>query len=179
MIDTHPTILISNGHYFNFDEPEHSAFDIQTIAHALSHLCRFTGHTYGFFSVSQHSVLVSELVEPEHAFAGLLHDAAEAFLGDVARPLKQRLPDYQAIEARVEAAVLAHFGLPYPMAPEVHRADRVALYIEQRDLLPAHHDDGHWEALLGFESNHPRIFPHSPAVAKAAFLKRYYELAGR
>jgi 5'-deoxynucleotidase YfbR-like HD superfamily hydrolase len=170
------------GRYFNFMTPEQSHFDINDVAHALSNICRFCGHTQRFYSVAQHSVYVSMLVPPEDALAGLLHDASEAFVGDVAKPLKRLLPDYSVIEARVERAVFERFGLPHKLPVSVKIADRYMLHVEQRDLM-AKHDDV-WEASRDAEESAAplpvdfpdRIIPMLPDEAKVFFLQRYEAL---
>ena len=166
-----PRILTVNGSYFELITPVFSVIDINTIAHALSNLCRFTGHTSEFYSVAQHSYHASFLVPDEYALEALLHDAAEAYIGDVATPLKRLLADYEVIERKVEQAVAAHFNLMLPMSEHVHRADQIMLATEKRDLMPQTNED--WFAGTDIKPLADRITPVPPNVAKRMFLDRY------
>jgi len=187
-----PDILTNSGIYFNLLEPEKNEYRIRDIAHALSHICRFTGHTREFYSVAQHCVLASREMEKctkvwaksgepalhpsKLAMAALLHDSAEAYLGDVASPLKQLLPEYKAIEHRVEVALFYSFGLQLPMPPSVKQIDIAMLATERRDLMPPH--SGEWTILEGSEPLPEIINPWGPGKACREFLKRWEELGG-
>src|SRR5580692_3573951 len=100
---------------------------IEDIAHGLSMLCRFAGQCRFFFSVAEHSIAVARLLPTNLELFGLLHDASEAYLADLPRPVKAGLPEYKAIEARVERVIAEKLGLPFPMAPEVKAADQALL----------------------------------------------------
>lgn len=171
-----PNILTAAGRYFDFLAPERSEIGIEEIAHALSQICRFTGHTREFYSVAEHSVHVSRLVPPGDALAGLLHDAAEAFIGDVAKPLKQLLPDYAAIEAGVEAAVLSRFGLSPTLPSSVKIADQDMLRVEQRQAMDAAAHDWGMPSFHSPEAKLVRLEFWEPAEARMMFLQRFEEV---
>lgn len=141
------------------------------ISHALSIINRFTGHAKCPYSVAQHSVMVSELVPQEDALWGLLHDASEAYLGDVARPLKAMLPEYVALEKRIQQVIARAFHLKWPMPDSVKVADNRALMAEKRELVYGDHDWGIDVAPV----NRP-IYPYYWQQAKQLFENRYLEL---
>jgi 5'-deoxynucleotidase YfbR-like HD superfamily hydrolase len=164
------------GDIFNLLQPSRSQINIEDIAHALSQQCRFNGHTTQFYSVAQHSVLVSHLVPPCLALEALMHDAAEAYLGDVVTPLKTLLPKYKKIESNLTRAIFEHIGLSYPPHSEIKHADLKALATECRDLLQPCKQPEYWGTLRGVTPSSVTIQPLAPPDAKQQFLDRYFQL---
>lgn len=127
-----------SGHRFFLFDPRPEDVDIFDIAHALANVCRFGGHCKLFYSVAQHSLHVASMVPPELELEALLHDAAEAYLGDMVRPLKHmpEMAAYRLAEERVNSAIAARFGLS-TSDPHGHikHADNVLLATERRDLF--------------------------------------------
>lgn len=99
--------------------------DIRDIARALTMQCRYNGHVGTFYSVAEHCMRVADELPQHLQLAGLLHDAAEAYLGDLIRPLKHTDfgKGYLEAEAHVEQQIAAAFGLAWPHPPEVMAAD--------------------------------------------------------
>lgn len=124
--------------------PRSEDIDIVDIAWHLSLLCRFTGAVKYMYSVAQHSVLVSYYTPPQYALEGLLHDGAEAYLNDIARPIKHndKLAGYCEIEDIVSAAIARKYNLQYPFPKEVKYWDDRVLVNEKRDLFTVNYDWG-------------------------------------
>lgn len=142
-------------------------------------------HTYlceGFGahnSVAQHSVIVARYVEdrqPTSALRALLHDATEAYIGDVSRPLKQLLPEYQAIEARVAAVIDAKFGFDGPEPPIIKEADNVALVTEKRDLM-SKYSGAQWQSVMHHRPLERQIAPLPPPLAREMFRQMFFRLS--
>jgi uncharacterized protein len=167
-------ILTHSGRHFNYLDPRADDIHILDIAEGLSKESRYNGHTRGFYSVAQHAWHCSQIVPPAFRLEALLHDATEAYCKDIPRPLKDQLPDYRAIEARVDAAIRAKYRLPVAMTPTTHKADLILLATERRDLMPA--DPTPWPILDGIEPLARPLITMTPPRASALFLKRYLEL---
>lgn len=144
--------------------------EIEDIAHALSQICRFNGHTSCFYSVAQHSVRVSMSVAPPFALEGLLHDAAEAYLGDMVRPLKDLIPVYRRFEERFTKIIYERFGV------QSTSESRAAIGVADDNVLM---DEG--QALGLFEcpcgQRHDADAPMwTPHLAKGIFLSKFVEV---
>jgi len=137
------TVRTSSGLYIDPWSPDLDVLRIKDIAHALAQQARFNGHASRFYSVAEHSVLVSKLVEPQFAMWGLMHDAPEYILGDVVTPLKAKLPDFQKLENEWMREIALRYipdDRSWGHVPdEVRAADKLALEVELA-LFLAHGD---------------------------------------
>lgn len=175
MEQTKSCITTGSGRFFDLLAPQEYDYDIEEIATSLSNLCRYTGHVNTFYSVAEHSVLVSRLVPANLALCGLLHDASEAFVGDVSSPLKKLVPQYQEIENGVQKAIANHFDLPYPYPKEVHEADKKMYWSERQTVA----DNGVKDTLWHQDRRAARkvsALGMSPTMARRMFMSRYKEL---
>lgn len=159
-------------------DPRPDEISIFDVARSLSHLCRFLGHTTAFYSVAQHSVLVSKLVPAEDALWGLLHDASEAYLADLPAPIKRaaQMTAYRLAEGRLMVTICKRFGLKPEMPRSVMMADKAMLATEFRDVTTM--NDARW---IRDECGVPplanlHIDPWQPNLAKRMFLDRWVEL---
>ena len=166
-----------SGHHFDYRNISHDAICLEDIATGLSNACRFAGQLPEFYSVAQHSVLVSLLVPPEFAFEALMHDATEAYCCDIPAPLKALLPDYREVERYVDSVIREKYGLPALHSAPVKYADLVTLATERRDLDI---DDGTpWPVLDGIPATDLFIVnPLRPGQAFTLFVNRFNELEG-
>lgn len=117
--------------------------DLRDIAHALSMQCRFNGHSKKFYSIAEHSILMHNLVRPEYALEALLHDAVEAYIGDIITPLKHYIPEIKTIERRIDRVIRSTFNLPSFISPEVKAADLFMLATESEYVMSGQVQD--WE----------------------------------
>lgn len=167
------------GKRFDFHRARLEDINIQDIAHHLSLLCRFNGATSRFYSVAQHSLYVSYFAPKKFHLWGLLHDAAEAYVGDVINPIKQ-LDEYdelRVVEKKIEVTIWRRFGLlgldepNLGIPPEVRAVDLAMCLTEGKQLLGSTKDWG-----LSGKALAVTILPYSPAEAERVFLERYEEL---
>jgi hypothetical protein len=116
-------------------DPRPEDIRIEDISHALSKLCRYGGHCIRFYSVAEHCVHVASKAPDSLKLVALMHDAAEAYIVDVPRPVKHLLPQYKAIEERLEAAIAVRFGLVWPFPEEIKRLDNAILADEREQNM--------------------------------------------
>lgn len=171
-----PSVQVRSGGRFYLLDPRPEEIHVADIAYATSMLCRFTGHTREFYSVAQHCVIVSQVVPEEFALEGLMHDASEAYIGDISKPLKVGLDllapgILSGIELSIHKNIAQRYGLTWPMPPEVKHADLVALATERRDFMRATEE---WADLP--DPLPQKLTAWAPTGARKAFMDRYEEL---
>lgn len=173
-----PWIETYTGRRFNLDHPD---FHEEDMAHSLSLQCRFTGHVKQFYSIAQHCCLVSDMCPPELAFEGLMHDAHEAYLTDVAAPWKVLLPEFKSVENALYVKMAQTYGIPETPSSKIKELDKMALMVEARQLM---HDRGH-NYLANVDHGEPAdswILFHGPlyvwdsSFAKEQWLHRFNQL---
>jgi hypothetical protein len=166
-----------SGGRFKPLSPDINLINIEDIATSLSNTCRFNGHCKQFYSVAQHSVIVSYLVPEEFRLDALMHDSAEAYVGDIPSPIKLILGDViKKLESGIYKQIAKKYGLSAVIPKEVKHADVKAMLWEKRDLLTVNDID--WN--IDEENYHPLpdiiLEPVLPYAAKKAFLERFHEL---
>lgn len=124
-----------SGQYVNVFNPDPDTILIEDIAHALSNMPRFGGHLPYFYSVAQHSVWCAQRIVPELKLDALLHDASEAYLMDMPRPIKNRLTDYKEVENNLMRVIAEKFKIEYPINPVVKTMDEHALRWEWNSIM--------------------------------------------
>ena len=142
--------------------PKQEDIEIEDIAHSLSMLCRFNGHCPKFYSVAEHSILVSSLLPKKYKLWGLIHDAGEAYLSDIPRPIKNDLIGFESYEENILKLIIQGHKLSFPMPREVKTADDQALKIELDHFF--------------YEKHSAKILNLAPEIAKEQFLKLYQNL---
>lgn len=160
-------------------DPRAEEVYIEDIARGLSMCCRFAGQIREFYSVAQHSVFVSQHCDPKDALHGLLHDASEAYIIDLPRPIKRdpAFAFYREAEKQIMRAIWEAFGLTPDEPESVHKADGRALATEARDLfIDGPLDD--WTNSIEPPCK-TKIRALSPEAAEHAFLQRFAELYRR
>lgn len=177
-----PVIETYSGTMFNFLDPKQEDIKIEDIAHSLALQCRFTGHCASFYSVAEHSVAVADHLFKQYgdrklALAGLLHDASEAYLSDIASPVKNQLEHYDIIEMNLHANIECVFGIDL-RDPRIKEADIVMLSQEARQLLKSKGDTWDWEGNWGGRPAAVEpIACLAPHYAEQLFLSWYRQLS--
>lgn len=153
-------------------DPQPDEVHIEDIAHALSNICRFNGHVRQFYSVAEHSVFVALNTPIEHRLAALLHDATEAYLCDLPRPVKHCVVGYAEAEHRVWLAVAQRFGLSEELPGIVKVNDNRILLDEREQFMHPTKDD--WG--LNCKPLGANLRGWLPREAEAAFLETFWTL---
>lgn len=158
-------IMLHSGVLFDVFDPNPDDINVEDIAHALSNLCRFGGHSPQFYSVAQHCVLCSHIDgSPREQLEFLMHDSSEAYLADLPRPIKRQLSEYSRVEDNLLEIIFKKFDLSFPLSEKVKQIDNCALAFEYKSF---------------FEMRDYSFDYWKPEEAKEKFLARFEELKNK
>ncbi len=162
-------ITTYTGRKFNPLDPDLDKINALDICHALSNICRFTGHVKEFYSVGEHSCRVHDLVQPKNRPHAILHDSSETYICDLASPLKtsREMKFFKDIENNLMEAIYTKFGLDIKEPEEIHDIDKKLRSTEQRELMPLGSANGDYDPFEDY-----KILPWHPFVAKFAMVDR-------
>lgn len=175
-IETHSGVL------FRYERPTSYQIILEDIAHGLSQICRFGGHTRVFYSVGEHALLVRHLVRelghPQLSFVALHHDSHEAYIGDIPTPLKRYLGDkYYTTVRATDKAIGEALGIHLDqfLLPEIVKADQLAMQIEVKELKRNVGNQDEWGFDPDAAPSPPWPLGKPPGLIKSQFLEAHSE----
>lgn len=166
-----------SGIAFHFADPKPEEIEIWDIAWSLSNQCRYTGHVKQFYSVAEHCCHLYDhakaqgITDKKFLRTLLMHDASEAYLTDIARPIKAHIPDYKRLEVRIETAISEKYDLTYPYPADVKELDTRILMDERAQVMAQ--SDNVWGVVaepLGITLDF-----WQPSAAFNEYRKRFFE----
>ena len=170
-------ICIASGGYFDLSDPDSEKIRIEDIALSLGNTCRFTGQCR-YYSVAEHSLHCCRLAKRwgysfDFQFAALMHDAAEAYTGDVSKPLKIMLSDFWPVEKSVEVAVGRRFGVLPSFEESVKYIDMTMLKAEKKHLFPNHDHGDSLDAYMDVDVEFEMFQPEEAVIAFLSAFRQF------
>lgn len=171
-------IMTCSGRWIDPFNPDPNQVHIGDLAHHLANQCRFTGATKFFYSVAQHSCLVSDQLPPELKLHGLMHDASEAYLSDIASPVKKHddCQFYRQIESGIQEVIYEKYGLPPCTLYGVTYVDQRMLATEAEQLMPPNWQVDYSDPSVEYKPFPIKIKTWTHARAKKEFMERFLAL---
>jgi uncharacterized protein len=173
-------VRVLSGRMVDVERFEFSNFDPSDLAKSLSKVCRFNGHLKQFYSVAEHAVYVADLCHGagvQAEFWGLLHDAAEAYIGDITRPVKRMIPGIEELELKILQVIGKAVGLPWPIPQCVWDADDRMLATEAVQLMNVSAEE--FPIIRQVEQVNRELWCRGPHDAETVFMNRFISLQNR